>query len=60
DGVTNCTPQRLTFIVDPNATGITEVNANNDTKAAYNLAGQRVMPNAKGLVIINGKKYFNK
>ena len=30
------------------------------TQAAYNLMGQRVSANSKGLVIINGKKVYNK
>ncbi len=30
------------------------------SNAAYNLAGQRVAPTQKGIVIINGKKIFNK
>ena len=44
------------------ADGIADINADvNDTYApAYNLAGQRVNANAKGLVIKNGKKYVNK
>jgi len=43
-------------------TGIADINADvNDANApAYNLAGQRVNANAKGLVIKNGKKYVNK
>ena len=43
-------------------TGIANINADvNDANApAYNLAGQRVNANAKGLVIKNGKKYVNK
>ena len=43
-------------------TGITEVNTEKATDAnapAYNLAGQRVNRNAKGIVIVNGKKYIN-
>lgn len=44
-------------------TGIEAVQ-NTQTKvnssAAYNLSGQHVSANAKGLVIINGKKYFQK
>ena len=42
--------------------GIADINADvNDADApAYNLAGQRVNANAKGLVIKNGKKYVNK
>lgn len=30
------------------------------TGAAYNVAGQRVSRNAKGLIIVDGKKFFNK
>ncbi len=46
-------------------TGITDVTAEIAAAAdvdapAYNIAGQRVDKNAKGLVIINGKKVFNK
>lgn len=42
--------------------GIEEVQAQNvvKTNVAYNLAGQRVNANQKGLVIINGKKMINK
>lgn len=46
------------------ATKITEVKesepAVKNNGAAYNLAGQRVPANTKGIVIINGKKYLNK
>ncbi len=44
------------------ATGIKEVNANEALKdvPVYNLAGQRVSRNYRGVVIINGKKYLNK
>lgn len=44
-------------------TGISEVVVNeaNDANApVYNIAGQRVSNNAKGLVIVNGKKYMRK
>lgn len=42
--------------------GITSYENDNQNKNrnAYNLAGQRVDANAKGIVIINGKKYINK
>ena len=43
--------------------GITEVVADEAANAdapAYNIAGQRVNKDAKGIVIINGKKYLNK
>ncbi len=61
DGITSSTPQRVTFTIDPNAaTGINEVSSDQAKKVAYNLAGQRVAPNTKGLVILNNKKYINK
>ena len=31
-----------------------------DTGVAYNLAGQRINANKKGIVIIDGKKYINR
>lgn len=42
------------------ATGINNVNVNAKGTVVYNLAGQRVNENAKGIVIIDGKKYINK
>lgn len=48
---------------DDNTDGITVVNTSDDTKAdgaLYNLAGQRVGKNAKGIVISNGHKLLNK
>lgn len=39
--------------------GITTVNDGTDSPA-YNIAGQRVSPNTKGIVIQNGKKRINK
>lgn len=42
-------------------TGISNITADENADApAYNIAGQRVNANAKGLVIRNGKKYVNK
>ena len=46
------------------STGIEEVNASTNAKTDapayyYNLQGQRVAPNTKGIVIHMGKKYFN-
>lgn len=41
-------------------TGIQEVMGSTDQHTSYNLQGQRVATNTKGLVIKNGKKYFNK
>lgn len=40
--------------------GTDATNGNLLDGAAYNLNGQRVGPNAKGIVIINGKKYIRK
>lgn len=46
---------------EDNATGMDIVNYGvNESSAVYNLAGQRVDNNAKGLVIINGKKVYKK
>lgn len=43
------------------ATGINTITAATDQKSeTYNLLGQRVDKNAKGLVISNGKKFINK
>lgn len=47
------------FAESDEATAISTVKANVEG-VAYNLAGQRVAPTTKGIVIINGKKYFNK
>ncbi len=52
-------PINYTFSVTDNGstTGVTEVgNASSDVKVVYDLQGRRVMGNAKGLLIINGKK----
>lgn len=42
------------------ATAISTVKTSVNANAAYNLAGQRVNANTKGIVIMNGKKYLNK
>lgn len=47
--------------IDGNTTGIDAIKDVNETNGvAYNLAGQRVNANAKGIVIINGKKVLKK
>lgn len=44
-----------------NTTGIANVNANESaSNRFFNLAGQQVSKNSKGIVIANGKKYLNK
>ena len=41
-------------------TATTQHNLNTTSSAQYNLAGQRVDNNYKGIVIVNGKKYLRK
>ena len=46
-----------------NETGIQDINHQDHTttnKRAFNIAGQRVNPQAKGIIIVNGKKWMNK
>lgn len=47
-----------TLIVDENGatTGVNEVSVASDVNAVYDLQGRRVKGNAKGLLIVNGKK----
>ena len=55
-------PELVIGIDDDETTGINGVNADNAYVDApmFNIAGQRVSNNAKGLVIKNGKKYMLK
>lgn len=51
------------FALDGETTGIANVDVNDNFDAnapMYNLAGQRVSKNYKGVVIVNGKKMLNK
>lgn len=49
------------FTASSDESGISNITATENVNApAYNLAGQRVNANAKGLVIKNGKKFMNK
>lgn len=51
----------IVFLDDDEVTAITAVEAKKEANAqTYNLAGQRVNANTKGIVIKNGKKYLNK
>lgn len=50
----------LTMSFDNEVDGISNVTTTAENGAVYNLAGQRVNANAKGIVIVNGKKYINK
>ena len=49
-------------VVRGGSTGINSVNVEKENANApmYNLAGQRVNNNAKGIVIQNGKKFIKK
>ena len=48
------------YTIEENPTGITNVKANAENAVRYNLAGQKVNNNYKGVVIMNGKKMLNK
>lgn len=49
------------FVIDKSATFIKAITNRMDVNyPIYNLAGQRVSANAKGILIQNGKKFFNK
>ena len=51
----------LTFVFDDDETdGIKAVSTNVENGVRYNLAGQKVGADYKGIVIVNGKKYLNK
>ncbi len=46
---------------NPDATGIRDMTAENEQDTpCFNLSGQRVSPDTKGIVIRNGKKYLNR
>lgn len=49
------------FIITRGASGIQNVEvANPANNVIYNLSGQKVDANFKGIIIVNGKKFFNK
>jgi len=59
--VTSAKSLNIVWGEDSETTGIATISTEQTINgAAYNLAGQRVNANAKGLVIMNGKKLFNK
>lgn len=61
--VYNTNYQLLPISIETVTTGINNVNAevgNKTQEAIYNLAGQRVDANYKGVVVKNGKKYLQK
>lgn len=59
-GMYDCIDQSITILYEP-VTGIDAVKTHvADNAATYNLAGQKVGKDYKGLVIKSGKKMFNK
>lgn len=63
DGI--ITSARDFFVLEGETTGIANLNVNDNVNfnadaPMYNLAGQRVGKNYKGVVIVNGKKMLNK
>lgn len=51
----------IKILIDDSANGVNSVKSvSNAPKAAFNIAGQEVSPNAKGFVIVNGIKVYNK
>ena len=51
---------QVIWLDDNNATAIQTVKKAEDTDAIYNLAGQKVDANYKGIIIKNGKKMIQK
>ena len=47
-------------VVKATAAGVNAITLDKTNAPLYNLAGQRVSNNYKGVVVKNGKKYFNK
>lgn len=63
DGVTTPTPQKVHWIVDPNAqpSGIENIKAENGNNRIYTINGMEVKAmNKAGIYIINGKKHVVK
>ena len=60
--ILNPSSQNLTIVIDNPATGISSINKNEctGTQNYYNVSGQRVEKNHKGIIILNGKKWINK
>ena len=58
----DCAVQAVWFIVDGRPTAIANVSANkaNENAPVYNLNGQKVSKDYKGVVVKNGKKYIQK
>ena len=50
----------LVLLPEGSATGIKNINVNNNYQFGVNLAGQQVGKNYRGIAIANGKKYFSR
>ncbi|MBP5393806.1 MAG: hypothetical protein J6Y59_08330, partial [Bacteroidaceae bacterium] len=48
------------IVVEPNPTGISSIEEDEEQEAIYNLAGQRLSTMQKGINIVNGKKIITK
>lgn len=54
------TPTSLRIVADPTSVNVIEVAEKTEAAPIYNVAGQRVNSNMKGMLITGGKKYINK
>ena len=57
---TSSAPSADFISFDDESTGIKEIQTENGQYTMYNLLGQRVTDNQKGLIIVNGKKVIRK
>lgn len=53
-------PTSLRIVADPTSVNVIEVAEKTEAAPIYNVAGQRVNSNMKGMLITGGKKYINK
>lgn len=53
-------PASLRIVADPTSVNVVEVAEKTEAAPIYNVAGQRVNSNMKGMLITGGKKYINK
>lgn len=61
ENMTALSANMIKYLVDLSvSSGINDVKTTATAGATYNVAGQRVAPTAKGLVIVNGKTILNK
>ena len=56
----NYSDKICSIVVEPNPTGISSIDEDEEQEAIYNLAGQRLSKMQKGINIVNGKKIITK